>query len=76
MGTLSGAVGLLFSFSLHSQWESTLKRKNLLLKEQILSFESRLRLKGFCCSGKQTEIQNRCHLYKNGGRAGRCSFIP
>ena len=76
MGTLSGAVGLLFSFSLRSQWGSTLKRKNLLLKEQILSFESRLLLEGFCCTGKQAEIHNRCQLYNNGGRTGKCPLIP
>ena len=46
-----------FHFCLSSQWESTLKGKNLLLHEQISNFKSRSNLKGAGALKSRKEIR-------------------
>ena len=57
MNTLSGEVTLPFHFCVPSNVGSTIKGKNLLQEEQILSFKSRPLLKGFCFPEKQARSQ-------------------
>ena len=52
MDSLLGEVTLPFQFHLPFLMESTLKGKNLLLMEQILSFRSISSLKAICPPGK------------------------
>ena len=52
---------------LHFQFGSTLKEKNLLLEEQILSFSSISSPELFDWSGKYTDRQNYCLALTNVG---------
>ena len=63
-------------FCLASQFGSTLKRKNLLLWEQILSFRSRPPLEGFLCTEKHTRshISCFCMIKQSGKNMVMCPY--
>ena len=60
----------LYYFCLPFQLESTLKGKNLLLEEQILSFKIRSYVKELHHSVKQTEISSMLIYQKRGRGSG------
>ena len=63
-----------FHFCLPSQWGSTLRRKSLLLLEQILSFESRSSLKLRALEEKQTGSPESCSPLKRWQKTRQCTL--